>query len=98
MGTEDSRDTKVSGRAATLAGLTSRKNAQPVGPSSAPHPNLNRFLLPNGEHVACVFWNGLYHITGTDIGGFELSSKIELIVSSGFGLPLRGLFAACPQH
>lgn len=34
---------------------------------SAPHPNLNRFLLPNGEHVSCVFWNGLYHITGTDI-------------------------------
>lgn len=34
---------------------------------SSPHPNLNRFLLPNGEYVACVFWNGLYHITGTDI-------------------------------
>ncbi|WVW78778.1 hypothetical protein I302_100740 [Kwoniella bestiolae CBS 10118] len=34
---------------------------------ASPHPNLNRFLLPNGEHVACVFWNGLYHITGTDI-------------------------------
>lgn len=26
-----------------------------------------RFTLPNGEHVSCVFWNGLYHITGTDI-------------------------------
>ncbi|WVQ97781.1 hypothetical protein IAU59_004895 [Kwoniella sp. CBS 9459] len=37
------------------------------GSLSSPHPNLNRFLLPNGEHVACVFWNGLYHITGTDI-------------------------------
>ena len=37
-------------------------------PLSSPHPNLNRFLLPNGERVACVFWNGLYHITGTDIG------------------------------
>nr|ADO17671.1 Ste12 [Tremella mesenterica] len=37
------------------------------GPLSSPHPNLNRFLLPNGEHVSCVFWNGLYHITGTDI-------------------------------
>ncbi|KAK8846718.1 hypothetical protein IAR55_005805 [Kwoniella newhampshirensis] len=36
-------------------------------PMSSPHPNLNRFLLPNGEYVACVFWNGLYHITGTDI-------------------------------
>ena len=28
---------------------------------------LNRFLLPTGEMVSCVFWNGLYHITGTDI-------------------------------
>jgi hypothetical protein len=36
--------------------------------TTLPHPNLNRFLLPNGEFVACVFWNGLYHITGTDIG------------------------------
>jgi hypothetical protein len=37
---------------------------------SSPHPNLNRHLLPNGEYVACVFWNGLYHITGTDIGKY----------------------------
>ncbi|KAJ9094991.1 hypothetical protein QFC21_005784 [Naganishia friedmannii] len=34
---------------------------------SSPHPALNRFLLPNGEHVSCVYWNGLYQITGTDI-------------------------------
>jgi hypothetical protein len=27
----------------------------------------NRFLLPTGELVSCVLWNGLYHITGTDI-------------------------------
>ena len=26
-----------------------------------------RFLLPNGEYISCVLWNGLYHITGTDI-------------------------------
>lgn len=32
-----------------------------------PHPALNRFLLPNQEFVTCVLWNGLYHITGTDI-------------------------------
>jgi hypothetical protein len=31
------------------------------------HPALNRFLLPNQEFVTCVLWNGLYHITGTDI-------------------------------
>ncbi len=36
---------------------------------SCPHPALNRFLLPNGEFVSCVYWNGLYQITGTDIGG-----------------------------
>jgi transcription factor STE12 len=31
------------------------------------HPQLNRFMLPNQEFVTCVLWNGLYHITGTDI-------------------------------
>ncbi|KAF8179027.1 hypothetical protein K438DRAFT_1680664 [Mycena galopus ATCC 62051] len=31
------------------------------------HPALNRFLLPTQEYVSCVLWNGLYHITGTDI-------------------------------
>lgn len=31
------------------------------------HPALNRFLLPSQEFVTCVLWNGLYHITGTDI-------------------------------
>ncbi|WWC59157.1 uncharacterized protein I303_101705 [Kwoniella dejecticola CBS 10117] len=48
---------------------SSMKSSSPFhsGSLSSPHPNLNRFLLPNGEHVACVFWNGLYHITGTDI-------------------------------
>lgn len=30
--------------------------------------NLTKFQLPNGEYVSCVLWNGLYHITGTDIG------------------------------
>ena len=32
-----------------------------------PHPQLNRFLLPSQEFVTCVLWNGLYHISGTDI-------------------------------
>lgn len=31
------------------------------------HPQLNRFMLPSQEFVTCVLWNGLYHITGTDI-------------------------------
>jgi transcription factor STE12 len=36
-------------------------------PHSLHHPSLNRFLLPSEEYVTCVLWNGLYHITGTDI-------------------------------
>ncbi|CAG8462231.1 10851_t:CDS:2 [Ambispora gerdemannii] len=32
-----------------------------------PDQNIRRYLLPTGEYVSCVLWNGLYHITGTDI-------------------------------
>jgi transcription factor STE12 len=40
----------------------------PIHHLRAPHhPALNRFLLPNHEYVTCVLWNGLYHISGTDI-------------------------------
>ena len=39
----------------------------PPGHPSSSHPALNRFLLPTSEYVSCVLWNGLYHITGTDI-------------------------------
>nr|ODO02173.1 hypothetical protein L204_00900 [Cryptococcus depauperatus CBS 7855] len=53
---------------------------------SSPHPNLNRFLLPNGEHVACVFWNGLYHITGTDIVVRALVFRFE-----AFSRPVRNM-------
>ncbi|KAJ3112611.1 hypothetical protein HK100_002271 [Physocladia obscura] len=28
---------------------------------------IKRHKLPSGETIACVFWNNLYHITGTDI-------------------------------
>lgn len=37
------------------------------GGQNPPHQALNRFLLPTQEYVTCVLWNGLYHITGTDI-------------------------------
>ncbi|KAJ3492620.1 hypothetical protein NLJ89_g11193 [Agrocybe chaxingu] len=40
---------------------------EPAYHHAPPHPALNRFLLPNQEFVTCVLWNGLYHITGTDI-------------------------------
>ncbi|KAJ7697971.1 hypothetical protein B0H14DRAFT_2418019 [Mycena olivaceomarginata] len=47
------------------------------------HPALNRFLLPTQEYVSCVLWNGLYHITGTDIVRalvfrFEVSLRLGL--------------------
>ncbi|KAJ6542894.1 hypothetical protein B0H19DRAFT_1380954 [Mycena capillaripes] len=40
-------------------------HSQAITPTA--HPALNRFLLPSQEYVSCVLWNGLYHITGTDI-------------------------------
>lgn len=45
---------------------SSSSSASGTGPSPS-HPALNRFLLPSQEFVTCVLWNGLYHITGTDI-------------------------------
>ncbi|KAL1899447.1 Transcription factor mst12 [Sporothrix stenoceras] len=32
-----------------------------------PEHYIRRFLLPTGEYVSCVLWNGLFHISGTDI-------------------------------
>lgn len=31
------------------------------------HTSMRRFLLPHGELVSCVLWNGSFFITGTDI-------------------------------
>ena len=70
------------------------------GPLTSPHPNLNRFLLPNGEHVACVFWNGLYHITGTDIGK-QLRTIMFKLFSNGSASPclsFRSVFQTRPEH
>ena len=50
-----------------------------------PHPNLHRFPLPNNEHVTCVLWNGLFHITGTDIVR-ALTFRFE-----AFGRPVRNV-------
>ncbi|EJT49434.1 Ste12 [Trichosporon asahii var. asahii CBS 8904] len=41
------------------------------------------FRLPNGEDVACVLWNGLYHITGTDI------VRALLFRFEAFGRPVK---------
>lgn len=67
---------------------------------SSPHPALNRFLLPNGEHVTCAYWNGLFQITGTDIGGSPsfhpgLGFMRGLMRrSEGPGVSVRGVWAA----
>ncbi|KAJ7833149.1 hypothetical protein B0H14DRAFT_2364449, partial [Mycena olivaceomarginata] len=50
-----------------------------------------RFLLSTQEYVSCVLWNGLYHITGTDIvralvSRFEVSLRCDV----GLGFFLRG--------
>ncbi|KAK7045987.1 hypothetical protein VNI00_006982 [Paramarasmius palmivorus] len=57
-----------------LAHAPSRWNTGSIGqipqhpPGHTPsHPALNRFLLPSQEFVTCALWDGLYHITGTDI-------------------------------
>ena len=47
------------------------------------HHTIRLFLLPNHEYVTCVLWNGLYHISRTDIVRalqvvfrFEVSSSL----------------------
>lgn len=51
--------------------LATAPSTFPASSSPPPSPDedraLNRFLLPTGELISCVLWNGLYHITGTDI-------------------------------
>src|SRR6202040_3125800 len=59
------------------------EDADPSTSSDQQTPALNRFLLPNGDHVSCVFWNGLYHITGTDI------VRALVFRFEAFGRPVR---------
>ncbi|KAG5642657.1 hypothetical protein DXG03_002369 [Asterophora parasitica] len=55
------------------------------GMSAPPHPSLNRFALPSSEYVSCVLWNGLYHITGTDI------VRALVFRFEAFGRPVRNM-------
>ncbi|KAI5297822.1 homeodomain transcription factor ste12 [Ascosphaera atra] len=32
-----------------------------------PNCVIRRFMLPTGDYIACVLWNNLFHISGTDI-------------------------------
>jgi transcription factor STE12 len=59
--------------------------AMPPGHPSSSHPALNRFLLPTSEYVSCVLWNGLYHITGTDI------VRALVFRFEAFGRPVRNM-------
>ncbi|KAK1926364.1 STE like transcription factor-domain-containing protein [Papiliotrema laurentii] len=62
-----------------LATAPTRWNQAETSPST----NLTKFQLPNGEYVSCILWNGLYHITGTDIVR-ALSFRFE-----AFGRPVK---------
>eukprot|EP00834_Sanchytrium_tribonematis_P002111 NODE_59_length_28102_cov_0.971110.p8 type:complete len:481 gc:universal NODE_59_length_28102_cov_0.971110:2055-613(-) len=46
---------------------------------------MRRHLLPNGEYVSCVFWNNIFHITGTDI------IRVLLYRFQAYGRPVRNL-------
>ncbi|KAJ7588491.1 STE like transcription factor-domain-containing protein [Mycena floridula] len=70
----------------TSSAGSSSSNASGSGYSPSPtHPALNRFLLPSQEFVTCVLWNGLYHITGTDI------VRALVFRFEAFGRPVRNM-------
>ncbi|WWD07989.1 hypothetical protein V865_006099 [Kwoniella europaea PYCC6329] len=52
-------------------------------PSTDSAPSLHKFHLPTGESVSCVLWQGLFHITGTDIVR-ALAFRFE-----AFGRPIK---------
>jgi transcription factor STE12 len=60
-----------------------------TAPSTAHNPHstpLIRFQLPNSsEFISCVYWSGLYHITGTDI------VRALVFRFEAFGRPVRNM-------
>ncbi|KAJ3194936.1 homeodomain transcription factor ste12, partial [Irineochytrium annulatum] len=50
-----------------------------------PEQVIKRFPLPTGEHISCVLWNNLFHVTGTDIVR-SLTFRF-----AAFGRPVRNL-------
>lgn len=68
-----------------LATAPTRWPAQGNVPPSQHHHALNRFLLPTGEYVTCVLWNGTYYITGTDI------VRALVFRFEAFGRPVRNM-------
>lgn len=69
----------------TASASTSSAPAVPASHPTSSHPALNRFLLPSAEYVSCVLWNGLYHITGTDI------VRALVFRFEAFGRPVRNM-------
>ncbi|KAG9037625.1 homeodomain transcription factor ste12 [Tulasnella sp. JGI-2019a] len=78
LGTVDPSESSHNTSANNTAGISAT-------PLPLPHPALNRFLLPSGEYVSCVLWNGLYHITGTDI------VRALVFRFDAFGRPVRNM-------
>ncbi|KAG0147387.1 hypothetical protein CROQUDRAFT_42923 [Cronartium quercuum f. sp. fusiforme G11] len=52
---------------ATAPGSFDQSPYDPNDPVAREERCLNRFQLPTGELISCVLWNGLYHVSGTDI-------------------------------
>ncbi|EGF98701.1 Zn-finger, C2H2 type-transcription factor [Melampsora larici-populina 98AG31] len=52
---------------ATAPGSFDSSPYDPNDPVAREERCLNRFQLPTGELISCVLWNGLYHVSGTDI-------------------------------
>jgi hypothetical protein len=43
------------------------KELQHVPPEEVGEPRMKRFQLPSGDYISCVLWDGIFHITGTDV-------------------------------
>lgn len=52
---------------ATAPGSFDTSPYDPNDPVAREERCLNRFQLPTGELISCVLWNGLFHVSGTDI-------------------------------
>lgn len=82
-------------------GSSSGWTTPPDGHTHAAHLSLNRFLLPSQEFVTCIFWNGLYHITGTDIvRALVFRFEVSLFISLFPHLPHLppGIWPSCPEY
>ncbi|KAF8884475.1 STE like transcription factor-domain-containing protein [Infundibulicybe gibba] len=87
LATAPSRWDSSSASSSTAPSAASSSHPTPI-PSHAHHTHhraLNRFLLPSQEYVTCVLWNGLYHITGTDI------VRALVFRFEAFGRPVRNM-------